>query len=1028
MAKREEPRPEMVARMARYLGCSGTHKGPNGELMPCSSHEELMRISDRAEPKKKKADDPNRKKRRRVGRNVAGYEPLGERGVLSIESLPGGGLVSGKSAFGEKAQPTLGQRFRQQQTASQQAGRSPSSGASYDPNARDSDGDGTVQEGTEFARRANSQRSQRRTGSADTAERQIQQRQNRNRPVPPPAKPVEEGNIDLSKRKPVELADGALATIRSISVNINGLEVLLPTIGPKGEDWDPDTDAGLDAAIGHYERTGQHLGKFRTVDDAVAYGDWLHDREAERIASPTNTKSANNMLILLEYGEKAEAYTKPELRERIKKRIMAGSRGGKPGQWSARKAQLLALEYRRAGGGYRGGKKKPQRSLDKWTSEEWTTSDGKPAIREGGTTRYLPKKAWRRLTPAQRAATNRKKRRGSQSGSQFVPNTERARNAGRQARGASKSIVIGRAKPRVGDPDVFASPDAARLRARTLGCIGISRRETPDGTTVWMPCTNMSDYRRRTGVGVQAERDRDRAERRLIGRLRREMKTSEDCGCSDPDLSGFLLGAFGDDRKALGRAVRKRIGAGRRKPPLRRVAFDSGAEDADGDGLVQEGTIHQRPAKPQKPADKPTRLSREVLTRDFASSGKKKKKPKLTDAQRNQLMAREAAARQETPTDSPDGPPPPSRVRNVFTERQERLKSEFGDVLTKSDAIQAMGKAFPNATVDFELDDTLTPSQRGAIHTLLDLSLTHPNTAEQLRFFGDVRRGSRDYAEMVKKNTEANHSFRVRTDLTRDDGSFVFDQGIDVRESISANADRVRPLIRDHVKRGRNTTGMTYVVKREDGDLNDEDLDELYASYLMAHEFAHAWHYASMRPKELDDKDPVVQISAFFGIPQQEMQDKWDLYLAASFQDFPNDSDAQRSKRVSKAIFLELDARAGDDPTNAKRHQWMKDGLSQGNYGNLPRDSRRISKYAETNPREAFAEEFSVEYLLKGFQNIENSRSGDMRKLFAEASKKKSADENWWKDVLARMKPPKEWPSLSDEPFVVDTTCPGFHQ
>ena len=46
-------------------------------------------------------------------------------------------------------------------------------------------------------------------------------------------------------------------------------------------------------------------------------------------------------------------YTKPELRKRLFNKIKAGSRGGKPGQWSARKAQLLALEYKKAGGGYR---------------------------------------------------------------------------------------------------------------------------------------------------------------------------------------------------------------------------------------------------------------------------------------------------------------------------------------------------------------------------------------------------------------------------------------------------------------------------------------------------------------------------------------------------------------------------------------------------------------------------------------------------------------------------------------------------
>ena len=68
-------------------------------------------------------------------------------------------------------------------------------------------------------------------------------------------------------------------------------------------------------------------------------------------------------------------YTKPELRERIKDRIMASSKGGKPGQWSARKAQLLAQEYEKAGGGYQGGKDSKQKSLEKWGKEKWQTKD-----------------------------------------------------------------------------------------------------------------------------------------------------------------------------------------------------------------------------------------------------------------------------------------------------------------------------------------------------------------------------------------------------------------------------------------------------------------------------------------------------------------------------------------------------------------------------------------------------------------------------------------------------------------------------
>lgn len=46
-------------------------------------------------------------------------------------------------------------------------------------------------------------------------------------------------------------------------------------------------------------------------------------------------------------------YTKPELRKRIFNRIKAGSKGGDPGQWSGRKAQMMAKEYKKAGGSYR---------------------------------------------------------------------------------------------------------------------------------------------------------------------------------------------------------------------------------------------------------------------------------------------------------------------------------------------------------------------------------------------------------------------------------------------------------------------------------------------------------------------------------------------------------------------------------------------------------------------------------------------------------------------------------------------------
>jgi hypothetical protein len=130
------------------------------------------------------------------------------------------------------------------------------------------------------------------------------------------------------------------------------------------------------------------------------------------------------------------SYTKPELRQRIVSAVKAGTAGGKAGQWSARKAQIVAQRYKKAGGGYTGAKTSKQQSLSKWTSEKWTTKSGKPSTQGPKATgeRYLPKKAIQSLSAAEYAATTKAKRKGTAKGKQFVPNTKAARTAGRKAR------------------------------------------------------------------------------------------------------------------------------------------------------------------------------------------------------------------------------------------------------------------------------------------------------------------------------------------------------------------------------------------------------------------------------------------------------------------------------------------------------------------------------------------------------------------------------------------------------------------
>lgn len=108
--------------------------------------------------------------------------------------------------------------------------------------------------------------------------------------------------------------------------------------------------------------------------------------------------------------------------KRIVAAVKAGGKGGKPGQWSARKAQMATQRYKSSGGGYSGPKTKAQQSLSKWTKEDWGTRSGKPSTQGPKATgeRYLPKKARQALTSSEYAATTKAKREGTKAGKQFV--------------------------------------------------------------------------------------------------------------------------------------------------------------------------------------------------------------------------------------------------------------------------------------------------------------------------------------------------------------------------------------------------------------------------------------------------------------------------------------------------------------------------------------------------------------------------------------------------------------------------------
>ena len=68
---------------------------------------------------------------------------------------------------------------------------------------------------------------------------------------------------------------------------------------------------------------------------------------------------------------------------------------------------------------------KSQQSLKNWSDQKWRTSDGKPSK---GKKRYLPDKAWNALSPAEKAATNRSKAKGTAAGKQFVKQPKNVAN------------------------------------------------------------------------------------------------------------------------------------------------------------------------------------------------------------------------------------------------------------------------------------------------------------------------------------------------------------------------------------------------------------------------------------------------------------------------------------------------------------------------------------------------------------------------------------------------------------------------
>ena len=97
------------------------------------------------------------------------------------------------------------------------------------------------------------------------------------------------------------------------------------------------------------QQRAAYANGYRGMSDGgrVSTGDDAKDLEIIRMGKGGKTKKSKSRV------NEAGNYTKPGMRKRLFNKIKAGGKGGKPGQWSARKAQMLAKQYKAAGGGYR---------------------------------------------------------------------------------------------------------------------------------------------------------------------------------------------------------------------------------------------------------------------------------------------------------------------------------------------------------------------------------------------------------------------------------------------------------------------------------------------------------------------------------------------------------------------------------------------------------------------------------------------------------------------------------------------------
>lgn len=130
-----------------------------------------------------------------------------------------------------------------------------------------------------------------------------------------PVGQLEAGNIDLTNRPRVKNADGTVSTVRSISVEVDGKTVLLPTVSEDGKILSNKD------AIAQYQKTGKHLGIFKDEAAADRYAEQLHNQQARMVNGESTAPTLSELLKQVDAIEDPDSNRQAEIRDAVEARV-----------------------------------------------------------------------------------------------------------------------------------------------------------------------------------------------------------------------------------------------------------------------------------------------------------------------------------------------------------------------------------------------------------------------------------------------------------------------------------------------------------------------------------------------------------------------------------------------------------------------------------------------------------------------------------------------------------------------------------